>query len=181
MTGKTHNITILPSGRRINANFGIIGITTNGPIHLGEGADGNPNFVQLRAEVEEHYMEPESYDHAPLSDKIALGQLMISRWQQYIDAARAEAADNKLTAKQADVLRIMYEENQAEWTSSFRTLAVTLGKRENDIRLVVRQLKRKGLARQVPFVDDDGYLRGSGYDLTAAGIAVGKKLFGDQA
>lgn len=74
-----------------------------------------------------------------------------------------------------DVLQHLFEDNRVEIGSSFHNMAINLQADKNRVRLACRALKRKGLAKQVSFHDDDGYIRGSGYAITPAGIAYGEK------
>lgn len=73
-----------------------------------------------------------------------------------------------------DVLQHLFEDDRAEVGSSFHNMAINLQADKNKVRLACRALKRKGLAKQVPFHDDEGYIRGSGYGITPAGIAYGE-------
>lgn len=74
-----------------------------------------------------------------------------------------------------DVLQHLFEDDKREWYSSLKTIAINLQCDHNKVRLACRALKRKGFARQVPFHDDEGFIRGSGYGITPAGIAYAEK------
>ena len=75
----------------------------------------------------------------------------------------------KLNQRQRDVLLHLLEDDEAERYSPLSNIAVALNWTKNDVRLVCRQLARKGLAKRVPFHDDEGYIRGSGYGITPEG------------
>lgn len=74
----------------------------------------------------------------------------------------------------ADVLQCLFEDECEEHYSSLNNIAVTLRIEKNKVRLACRALKRKGLAKRVAFHDDDGYIRGSGYGITPAGLEYAK-------
>lgn len=81
----------------------------------------------------------------------------------------------RLSSFQTDVLQHLFEDEKREFYSSLNSIAVNLQCEKNRVRLACRALKRKGLAKQVPFHDDEGFIRGSGYGITPAGIAYGDK------
>lgn len=81
----------------------------------------------------------------------------------------------RLSSFQRDVLQHLFEDEKRELYSSLHNIAVNLQCEKNRVRLACRALKRKGLAKQVPFHDDEGFIRGSGYGITPAGIAYAEK------
>lgn len=81
----------------------------------------------------------------------------------------------RLSSFQRDVLQHLFEDEKREFYSSLNNIAVNLQCEKNRVRLACRALKRKGLAKQVPFHDDEGFIRGSGYGITPAGIAYAEK------
>lgn len=81
----------------------------------------------------------------------------------------------RLSSFQRDVLQHLFEDEKREFYSSLNNIAVNLQREKNRVRLACRALKRKGFAKQVPFHDDEGFIRGSGYGITPAGIAYGEK------
>ncbi|MGV1944840.1 MULTISPECIES: hypothetical protein [unclassified Agrobacterium] len=80
----------------------------------------------------------------------------------------------RLSSFQTDVLQHLFEDEKRELYSSLNSIAINLQCEKNRVRLACRALKRKGLAKQVPFHDDEGFIRGSGYGITPAGIAYGE-------
>lgn len=73
----------------IDNGIGMIGISKD--LRLGEGSDAAVEGGDLRCVVEETHCEPESYQHMSDGDKIAIGEIMIARWQRYIDCVHSEA------------------------------------------------------------------------------------------
>lgn len=63
----------LPSGRKVYANGGIIGISAEGEIFYGY--DGSPDLI------------PEGYQNSEedFQDRHALGRLMIARWTAWMN------------------------------------------------------------------------------------------------
>ncbi|QTG12416.1 hypothetical protein G6M86_03775 [Agrobacterium tumefaciens] len=88
-----------------------------------------------------------------------------------VEIMPAPVAQIRLSSFQSDVLQHLFEDEKGELYSSLNNIAVNLQCEKNRVRLACRALKRKGLAKQVPFHDDEGFIRGSGYGITPAGIA----------
>lgn len=76
----------------------------------------------------------------------------------------------KLLETHQDVLQALFEAEMNEAYFSVSSIAINLGRTKNDVRLICRSLKRKGLAKQVAWHDDDGYICGSGYGITPKGV-----------
>lgn len=85
-------------------------------------------------------------------------------------------SDVKLTARERPVLLALKERTRphGEMCTYFHILAgAAKGSAEaNEVRRIVRQLARKGLAEYVRglFSESDGMIAGSGYCITPAGI-----------
>ncbi|NSZ63420.1 hypothetical protein G6L16_008720 [Agrobacterium tumefaciens] len=108
----------------------------------------------------------------------ALTMKTIGRVKKDLDRLSVEimptpAGTIRLSSFQSDVLQHLFEDEKRELYSSLNSIAVNLQCEKNRVRLACRALKRKGLAKQVPFHDDEGFIRGSGYGITPAGIAYG--------
>lgn len=85
----------------------------------------------------------------------------------------AQETTIRLSSFQTEVLQHLFEDEKREFYSSLNSIAVNLQCEKNRVRLACRALKRKGLAKQVPFHDGEGFIRGSGYGITPAGVAYG--------
>lgn len=80
----------------------------------------------------------------------------------------------KLNPFHADVLKHLFDDDLNESYALLSSIAIHLNSNKNRVRLVCRALTRKGLAKRVSFHDDEGYIRGSGYGITEAGVEYAK-------
>ncbi len=161
---------VLPSGTALYANFGIVGISAD--LRLGGGMDHNLEGADLRSIVDANYMDPEDYPHISTKDKVDLANRMIDLWEKYRLSAKVESTKlhlGSLNPRQRAVLDRLFQDHADEQYSPLDNIAIDLQLTKNAVRLIVRALARKGLAERVPFHDDEGYIRGSGYGISELG------------
>ncbi len=119
-----------------------------------------------------HFMWREYADHRAVDE-------LVYSLKQMISPAKITAEELvkpvRLIPFHRDVLQHLFEDEQCERYSPLHNIAANLQCDQNKVRLACRALKRKGLAKQVPFHDDEGYIRGSGYGITPAGVIYGEK------
>ncbi len=85
----------------------------------------------------------------------------------------------KVSAMQQRVLLEIASYDPFEHVVRFANVAVHLQMSERDVRLATRALARKGLVKRVAaFREDDGYLAGSGYVATDAGLNLAREIGG---
>jgi hypothetical protein len=114
-----------------------------------------------------HFIWREYANHRAVDELVYALKQMISPAKVTADEMKAV----RLSSFQRDVLQHLFEDEKREYYSSLNNIAINLQCEKNRVRLACRSLKRKGLAKQVPFHDDEGFIRGSGYGITPAGIA----------
>ena len=119
-----------------------------------------------------HFMWREYADYRAVDELVYALKQMISPTKV---TSEELARPIRLIPFHRDVLQHLFEDEKREWYSSLNSIAVNLQCDKNKVRLACRALKRKGLAKQVAFHDDNGFIRGSGYGITPAGIAYGEK------
>lgn len=120
-----------------------------------------------------HFMWREYADHRAVDELVYSLKQMISPTKV---TAEELAKQIRLIPFHRDVLQALFEDELAEWHTSLHNIAINLQCDHNKVRLACRALKRKGLAKQVSWFDqDNGSICGSGYGITPAGIAYGQK------
>jgi len=124
-----------------------------------------------------HFIWREYTDHRAVDELVYALKQMLSPRKVTGDELKVALTPQqiRLSSFQTDVLQHLFEDEKREFYSSLNSIAVNLQCEKNRVRLACRALKRKGLAKQVPFHDDEGFIRGSGYGITPAGVAYAER------